>query len=123
MLPCKDMDNAEINNGKAYVSDGNNEFIVDKKTVFVDVDGEKAYIGYDEVPDVSEAKLAYVLDNKVAEVVFIIEGEFYDNANTYFMLSKTDRESFKHETTSIGTSPRLMSTARSSLSCMLPMML
>ena len=122
-VASKDMDNAEINNGKAYVSDGNNEFIVDKKTVFVDVDGEKAYIGYDEVPDVSEAKLAYVLDNKVAEVVFIIEGEFYDNANTYFMLSKTDRESFKQMTTSIGTSPRLMSTARSSLSCMLPMML
>ncbi len=96
-VASKDMDNAEINNGKAYVSDGNNEFIVDKKTVFVDVDGEKAYIGYDEVPDVSEAKLAYVLDNKVAEVVFIIEGEFYDNANTYFMLSKTDRESFKHD--------------------------
>ena len=32
------MTNAEINNGKAYISDGKNDFIVDKKTVFVDVE-------------------------------------------------------------------------------------
>ena len=53
---------AEIKNGKAYVSQGDNEFIVDKQTIFVDTMNNVAYIGYDEVPNVEKAQLAYVMD-------------------------------------------------------------
>ena len=99
-VDSKTMTNAEINNGKAYISDGKNDFIVDKKTVFVDVEGETAYTGYNEVPDVDNATLAYVLSTKngnVAEIVFIVDGDVYDSASTYFMLSKTTRESLKYD--------------------------
>ena len=99
-VDSKTMTNAEINNGKAYISDGKNDFIVDKKTVFVDVEGETAYTGYNEVPDVDNATLAYVLNTKngnVAEIVFIVDGDVYDSASTYFMLSKTTRESLKYD--------------------------
>ncbi|GAA6523695.1 hypothetical protein K440107A6_35630 [Lawsonibacter asaccharolyticus] len=99
-VDSKTMTNAEINNGKAYISDGKNDFIVDKKTVFVDVEGETAYTGYNEVPDVDNATLAYVLSTKngnVAEIVFIVDGDVYDSASTYFMLSKTSRESLKYD--------------------------
>ena len=47
---------AEIKNGKAYVSQGDNEFIVDKQTIFVDTMNNVAYIGYDEVPNVEKAQ-------------------------------------------------------------------
>ena len=92
---------AEIHNGKSYVSDGKNNFIVDMKTVFVDVKGEKSYTGYKEVPNVKNATLVYVLDGenekeldgKIAKVVFILEGDVYDENATYFVLAKDKRES------------------------------
>ena len=99
-VDSKTMTNAEINNGKAYISDGKNDFIVDKKTVFVDVEGETAYTGYNEVPDVDNATLAYVLSTKngnVAEIVFILDGEIYDEDSTYFYLTSTKRESLKYD--------------------------
>ena len=95
--------NAEINNGKAYVTIGNDSFIVDKKTVFVDVDNETVYTGYDEVPNVEHGTLAYVLDGRVASVVFIIDGDIYDEGNIYFMLSNDKRESFKYDGASYWT--------------------
>ena len=88
---------AKINNGKAYVTADGTTFIVDKKTIFVDVENDKAYVGYDEVPNVDNAQLAYVLDGKIADVVFILEGDIYDKDSTYFMLEKTTRESLKYD--------------------------
>ena len=88
---------AEIKNGKAYVSQGNNEFIVDKQTIFVDTMNNVAYIGYDEVPNVEKAQLAYVMDGRVAEIVFILDGEIYDEDSTYFYLTSTKRESLKYD--------------------------
>ena len=87
----------DIFNGKAYISDGNNDIIVDKKTVFVDKMNETAYTGYNEVPDVDEAFGFYVQEDNVAEVVFILEGEIYDVNSTYFMLTGTNRESLKYD--------------------------
>ena len=87
----------EINNGKAYVTVGADSFIVDKKTVFVDVKGEKVYTGYAEVPNVEKAEIAYVLDGRVAEVVFILDGIIYDEGSVYFMLNGTTRESFQYD--------------------------
>ena len=66
----------------------------------MDVEGETAYTGYNEVPDVDNATLAYVLSTKngnVAEIVFIVDGDVYDSASTYFMLSKTTRESLQYD--------------------------
>ena len=53
---------AEIKNGKAYITEihtndagkdvevDENDLIVDRQTIFVDVEGEVAYVGYKEVP-------------------------------------------------------------------------
>lgn len=36
-------------------------------------------------------------NGNVAEIVFIVDGDVYDSASTYFMLSKTTRESLKYD--------------------------
>ena len=89
--------NGSINNGKAYITTGVNDIIVDKKTTFVDKENETAYTGYNEVPDVDNAFGYYVEDKNVAEVVFIIKGDIYDANSTYFMLTGTNRESLKYD--------------------------
>ena len=89
--------NAQINNGKAYVTAGKNSFIVDSKTLFVDTMNGVTYTGYKEVPNVDHAKVAYVLDGKIASVVFILDGDIYDSANVYFMLKDTKRTSFQYD--------------------------
>ena len=88
---------AEIHNGKAYITEGEDSLIVDKKTIFVDVDGEKAYTGYKEVPNVENATVVAVVKDKVAKIVFILEGDIYDENSTYFMLLKNTRESLKYD--------------------------
>ena len=93
----------EINNGEAFIdpedkaSGDTRGLIVDKKTLFVDIDGEKVYTGYDEVPNISNAKIAYVLKKGVVEVMFIIDGDIYDKNSTYFILTSDKRESFKYD--------------------------
>ena len=34
----------------------------------------KAYTGYNEVPNVENAKIAYVVDDGVAQIVYILNG-------------------------------------------------
>lgn len=87
----------QIHNGKAYIEAGVNEIIVDRDTIFVDVDNNVAYTGYDEVPNVDNADIAYAKDGRTAEVVFIVNGEIYDENSTYFMLAKKDRESLNKD--------------------------
>ena len=89
---------SEINNGRAYftLANGTN-VIVDKKTVFTDYDGETAYTGYAEVPSFEHASLAYVFKDKVAKIVFVLEGDKYDADSTYFVLSSTKHESLKYD--------------------------
>ena len=87
----------EIHNGKAYIEVGEDKIIVDRDTVFVDIDGKTAYTGYDEVPNVSDADIAYAKDGRVAEIVFIVNGEKYDENSTYFILKKNDRESLNKD--------------------------
>ena len=89
---------AEIHNGKAYVETGVNTFIVDNATLFVDTVNGVAYTGYKEVPNVDNAEIAYVLDGKVASVVFILDGDIYDSSSTYFIIKDADkRSSFKYD--------------------------
>ena len=89
---------SEINNGRAYftLANGTN-VIVDKKTVFTDYDGETAYTGYAEVPSFENASLAYVVKDKVAKIVFVLEGDKYDADSTYFVLSSDKHESLKYD--------------------------
>ena len=96
------IDGAEIENGEAYVTYvengvNKNGFIVDKQTVFVDTVNDKVYTGYNEVPNVENAELAYVLKGKVAEVVFILDGEIYDEGSMYFVIADNGkRNSFNY---------------------------
>ena len=89
----------EINNGEAYIKGVNkdSDFIIDKDTIFVDTMNHKAYTGYNEVPNVENAKIAYVVDDGVAQIVYILNGTIYDENSIYFMLTTTDRDSFKYD--------------------------
>ena len=89
----------EINNGKSYVEDRNDStiFIVDEKTIFVDTMNDVAYTGYTEVPDVENAELAYVVEDGVAQIVFILDGDIYDANATYFFLTGLGRESEEYD--------------------------
>ena len=91
------MYDAEIFNGKAYITEGKNDLIVDKQTIFVDTMNDVAYTGYNEVPNIKNAKLAYVVEDKVAEIVYILGGEIYDENATFFALTDTARETGKDD--------------------------
>ncbi len=93
----------EINNGKAYIDDptDNDDVLIDNSTIFVDVDANVAYTGYDEVPDISNANIAYVLEDDnsrdVAEIVYIIDGDIYDADAMYFVITSHDRDTEKYD--------------------------
>ena len=89
----------QINNGESYIEteDDNTDFIVDKDTIFVDTMNNVAYTGYDEVPNVENAEIAYVVEDGVASIVFILDGDIYDENSIYFMLDDTTRETFTHD--------------------------
>ena len=91
--------NIQINNGEAYIKGvaSSSDFIIDKDTIFVDTMSHKAYTGYDEVPTVKNADIAYVVKDGVAEIVYIFDGDIYDENSIYFMLADTDRTSFTHD--------------------------
>ena len=91
----------DIKNGKAYISIDDTlsmpEIIVDRKTVFVDDEGETAYIGYKEVPNMDNAEIHYVVNDNIVVVAFVLDGEIYDTDATYFILADNDRESLKYD--------------------------
>ena len=91
--------NVSINNGEAYIqgTDDASHFIIDKNTIFVDTMNHKSYTGYNEVPDVKNAHIAYVVEDGVAEIVYIFDGDIYDENSIYFMLTDTKGESFKND--------------------------
>ncbi len=86
-------DTVNINNGEAYVegSTDNTDFIVDQDTIFVDTMNHKAYTGYDEVPDVVNAEVKYVIEDGVAAIVYIFKGDIYDANHIFFMLTSDSR--------------------------------
>ena len=88
-------DGLRINNGKAYI-EGQNEdtyFVVNDKTIFVDTMNNVAYTGYDEVPNVWDAELAYVVEDNVAQIVYILDGYVFDQNMTFFFI--TDEDDFE----------------------------
>ena len=93
-------ENVDINTGDAFIDTEFHEddIVVDRDTIFVDVENNTVYTGYDEVPEVKDADIAYVNDGET-EIVFIINGEIYDANKIYFVLADLDldRESVKHD--------------------------
>ena len=93
----------EINNGKAYMQSERwtSNVSIDNSTIFVDVENNVVYTGYDEVPDVSNAYIAYVLENDnsrdIAEIVYIIDGDIYDANAIFFVLESADRDTEKYD--------------------------
>ena len=95
----------EINQGEAYVDtqEKYDDILVDNSTIFVDVESNTVYTGYNEVPDVSNAKIAYVVEgdsksnNDVAEIIYIIDGDIYDADAIFFVLTSSDRDTEKYD--------------------------
>ncbi len=93
----------KINNGEAYIENSWNhdDILIDNSTIFVDVENNTTYTGYEAVPDVSNAYIAYVLkddeNRDVAEIVYIIKGEIYDADAIYFVLTSSDRDTEKYD--------------------------
>ena len=67
----------DIYNGQSEIVDTTGvgtSLRVDQATVFVDAENEASYVGCENVPDLKNKELAYVLnDNSVAEIVFIVD--------------------------------------------------
>ncbi len=96
----------EINNGENHIDFiedqwGRSKVSIDDDTIFVDVENNAVYTGRDEVPDVSSADIAYVVEGDhtrdVAEIVYIINGEIYDADATFFVLTSADRDTEKYD--------------------------
>ena len=91
------MANVTINNGRAYIEDVvlGNRVMVDRDTVFVDTVNSLVYTGYNEVPNVNGAYIAYAMSGNLADVVFILDGDLDDSV--YFALESDDSESLTYE--------------------------
>ena len=96
----------EINNGENHIDFiedqwGRSKVSIDDDTIFVDVENNAVYTGRDEVPDVSSADIAYVVEGDhtrdVAEIVYIINGEIYDADATFFVLTSEKRDTEKYD--------------------------
>ena len=93
------LEGVQINNGESYIKGtfATSDFIIDNDTIFVDTMNHKAYTGYNEVPDVVGADIAYVVEDGVAQIIYILKGTIYDENSIYFMLSDADCESLKYD--------------------------
>ena len=81
---------ADIHNGDSYIdlTTENDEIVIDRNTIFVNMMDDVAYTGFDEVPDIEDASIVYVQDiNEAAEVVFILDGIVQDADKIYFTLA------------------------------------
>ena len=96
----------DINNGESYVDTTStiDDIVIDQNTIIVDVENNVAYTGYDAVPDISNAKIAYVVENdrngsghEVAEIIYVIEGDIYDSDAMYFVITSSDRDTEKYD--------------------------
>ena len=102
----KYMDQVQINNGESYVdsTSSTDDIVIDQNTIIVDVENNVAYTGYDEVPDISNAKIAYVTENdqdgrghEVAEIIYVIKGDIYDADAMYFVITSHNRDTVKYD--------------------------
>ncbi len=103
--------NVTIENGKAYIAtewvdnvtgaiEGNDAAacIVGLKTVFVDIEDNTTYVGYKEVPNYRDVTFVPVDHNgdDVADIVFIVHGDKYDDEASYVFLKNTNQDTTHH---------------------------
>ena len=97
------MDKVKIENGRARMveEDGTASYYVDSNTVFVDAWNNTSYIGYNNVPTMSDVEgwVVYDGDNTVADVVFIINDVQYelDNDNFFLVISSGAEEEYNEK--------------------------
>ena len=98
-----------IRSGKSFVNSvlDRTAFVVDENTVFVDNVNHKSYTGYNEVPTIYAEDVAYVVEDGVAQIVFILEGEVYDENMTYFFLTDTSKGTWETEKDNDGNDYRV----------------
>ena len=91
----------EINNGTAYITANGKKYIVDEDTVFVDVDENVIYTGFENVPDYKNGEETVKFwaidtryDDQVLEVVFIYDGEASNSNDDFFYAATTDYETY-----------------------------
>lgn len=72
---------------------------VDADTVFVDVEGKKAYTGFDTVPNFNNAEITYVLKDSVAVVVFITKATQTDDASRFVFFKSIEGDIAKKNIT------------------------
>ena len=100
------MQKVKIENGRARMTEeaagaATGTFYVDSNTVFVDAWNNTSYIGYNNVPTMSDVEgwIVYDEDNTVADVVFIINDVAYelDNDNFFLVTSANGEEEYNEK--------------------------
>ena len=100
------MQKVKIENGRARMTEeaagaATGTFYVDSNTVFVDAWNNTSYIGYNNVPTMSDVEgwVVYDEDNTVADVVFITNDVAYelDNDNFFLVTSANGEEEYNEK--------------------------
>ena len=95
-----------ILNGENYmvnVDDGvrRSDVTINDNTIFVNMEDGVVYTGRDEVPDVVDAEVAYVVEDDhtrdVAEIVYILDGHYRDADRIFFVITDEDRETVEYD--------------------------
>ncbi len=95
-----------ILNGENYmvnVDDGlrRSDVTINDNTIFVNMEDGVVYTGRDEVPDVVNAEIAYVVEDDhtrdVAEIVYILDGNYRDADRIFFVITDEDRETVEYD--------------------------
>ena len=99
-------EHVNILNGENYmvnVDDGlrRSDVTIDDDTIFVNMEDGVVYTGRDEVPDVVNAQIAYVVEDDhtrdVAEIVYILDGHYRDADRIFFVITDEDRETVEYD--------------------------
>ena len=97
------MSKVKIENGRARMeeNDKSDSYYVDSNTVFVDAWNNTSYIGYNNVPTMSDVEgwVVYDEDNTVADIVFITNDVAYelDNDNFFLVTSANGEEEYNEK--------------------------
>ena len=74
---------------------------INDNTIFVNMEDGVVYTGRDEVPDVVNAEIAYVVEDDhtrdVAEIVYILDGNYRDADRIFFVITDADRETVEYD--------------------------
>ncbi len=87
-----------IENGSSFMKDlnGDSNVLVDKKTVFIKVKNQVTYEGCQNVPNIENAQIAYLLnDDGVADFVYILDYQCTAEDSYYYVADAAAYKTFK----------------------------